>query len=282
MKAPKKEIRNHAEAATEGIAVPSGLATLRGWLGSVVGVSGKGRDPHENANNGATGVNPAPSTRILPTFDMDDALMRLAGNEPLLLDLLAKFVEIYSDAVPEIEELLAEGKEQDALRSAHTLKSVAGNISAKALHEAARDLEVAMREGRMSGLDPFVARLNIELNTAMDAARCILESKRPSPEAAGEIEGDSRALRTEAGCPSDFGVDESRLAPALNKLSDCIQEHDPVGSRESLASLAAILAGNDWNTHLDSISASLASYDFEGAMQSVEELARAVRTVRNQ
>jgi len=280
VKDPEKKIGTNPETARQEKAVSGGFATLLGWLGTAAGVTGDGRDPDKGADGNAGREKTPPSPRM-PIFDMDDALMRLGGNEPLMLDLMAKFVEMYSDAVPEIVQLVAEGKETEALRSAHTLKSVAGNISAKALYAAARDLEMAMREGRTSGLEPLIAILNDELNTAINAARCILESKRPSSGRENEMGSDSPLGTIGTRCNSIPGVDGSELALLLNRLSNCIQDHDPVGSQEFLASLAAIFKGNGWRARMVSIGACLENYDFEGAMQSVEDLVREIRAVQN-
>ncbi len=79
-------------------------------------------------------------------LDVDGALRRVAGNAPLLLSLLRRFVDGNRHAVADIAHLLETGDRAGAERRAHTLKGVAATLGATRLHAAATDLEAALHE----------------------------------------------------------------------------------------------------------------------------------------
>ena len=69
-------------------------------------------------------------------IDYDGAMERFGGN-----------AELYE----RLEQALAGGDVDTAVREAHTLKGVAGNLSFAALYEAASKVNAALREGDLAG-----------------------------------------------------------------------------------------------------------------------------------
>ncbi len=62
--------------------------------------------------------------------------------------ILASFSEEYHDAEHQVRELIDHDKTEEANRYAHSLKSLAASIGATNLSDRARDLELALAEGR--------------------------------------------------------------------------------------------------------------------------------------
>ena len=93
---------------------------------------------------------PAPKQReaLLPAalagVDIEEGLGRVAGNRALYLRLLHGFRETYPAADRRIRELLAESKLDEAIRAAHSIKSLAGQMGARELYRAAGRLEAAL------------------------------------------------------------------------------------------------------------------------------------------
>jgi CheY-like chemotaxis protein len=93
---------------------------------------------------------PAPKQReaLLPAalagVDIEEGLARVAGNRALYLRLLHGFRETYPAADRRIRDLLAEGNLDDAVRAAHSIKSLAGQMGARELYRAAGRLEAAL------------------------------------------------------------------------------------------------------------------------------------------
>ncbi|MGC9985082.1 MAG: ATP-binding protein [Polyangia bacterium] len=80
----------------------------------------------------------------LPGVDIQDGLARAAGDRSLYRWLLQNFPEKFTGADQHIKSLLAESKLDDAIREAHTIKGLAGQIGAHDLYEVSRQLETAL------------------------------------------------------------------------------------------------------------------------------------------
>ena len=82
-------------------------------------------------------------------IDYDGAMERFGGNAALYERLALKFLDdAHFDA---LERALADGDADAAVREAHTLKGVAGNLSFTSLYEAAGRVNAALREGDLPG-----------------------------------------------------------------------------------------------------------------------------------
>lgn len=119
----------------EGIESPDPVNKPANFLGTSV----KASEPVE-----------LPQTVELPEtlagIDIRSALARIRGNKILFRDILIDFSEEYAFVTQEIESEINKGDLTTAERIAHNVKGIAGNISAKALYEAAGELERAIRE----------------------------------------------------------------------------------------------------------------------------------------
>jgi len=76
----------------------------------------------------------------LPGIDIAAGVNRIGGNPKAYGNLLRMFKLNQTNTVNEIESALKKEDIDVALRLAHTLKGVSGNIGAMELHEAAREL----------------------------------------------------------------------------------------------------------------------------------------------
>jgi len=115
-------------------------------LDAVVRALARG-DEDQGVPAAAEPVQPAPSTDPLaglPGFDAAAVLRRLGGKRALLIKLLREFAGDFQGAATRIEELLARGEAEEARRLSHTLKGVAGNLSATGVQAAALALERAI------------------------------------------------------------------------------------------------------------------------------------------
>ena len=83
----------------------------------------------------------------LPLMDIDFGVSQLSGNKGLLISLLCKFNQEYTNAPQKLSRLV----EQEDLASAkvfvHTVKGVSGNLGMKALAQISKELEMLYREG---------------------------------------------------------------------------------------------------------------------------------------
>lgn len=93
-------------------------------------------------------------------IDYDGAMERFGGNAELYERLALKFLDDTHFAA--LEQALAGGDVDTAVREAHTLKGVAGNLSFAALYEAASKVTQpcarATSQGRRRSWIPSAAR----------------------------------------------------------------------------------------------------------------------------
>lgn len=104
------------------------------------------------------------------------ALNRMAGNQKLLLNQLKRFVKSQNSFEEKILTFVENGDLESAIREAHTLKGLCGNIGADLLFEKAKELEFHLKE---NGFDNKYAELikNVEfdLNILIQNIKAVIE-----------------------------------------------------------------------------------------------------------
>ena len=117
-----------------------------------------------------------------PGIDTDAALARLGGNRTLLGRLLAEFAKSQAGAVAAIRLALGHGAIEEATRHAHTLKGVAGNLSAGRLAAEAAAVETALRKGELAEVERLLPGLDAAMAEVVDG---IAAAHRPATPDAG-------------------------------------------------------------------------------------------------
>ncbi len=122
-------------------------------------------EPPEAAPTGIPASQPPDGGKNLPMeipgMDLPAALEMVRGNEKLLRGLLIKFREGYSTYAEDIENALAEGKNEEAKRMAHSLKGVSGTLKAERVYLSACTLDAALRDSAdPSEISPLVSDLS--------------------------------------------------------------------------------------------------------------------------
>jgi HPt (histidine-containing phosphotransfer) domain-containing protein len=92
-------------------------------------------------------------------FDLDDALDKLGGDQDLLIEVIDTFRQEYPNQLLEIRRSVAAGDGVALSRAAHTLRGSVSIFSAAAAVQAALALELAGREGRLTGTPADLATL---------------------------------------------------------------------------------------------------------------------------
>ena len=90
-------------------------------------------------------------------INIEEALLRLGGNEQIFKTLLNKFI-----SNPYYEELcanMANNNLAEAKNNAHTIKGTAGNLALSALFESATALDSALKQGDDAG--PFFEEFQV-------------------------------------------------------------------------------------------------------------------------
>ncbi len=255
-------------------------AVLDRWLGHAKSSVIEAGTPRDQISGDITSEIKRSESCPLSIIDVNSAMERLEGNESLFFTLVADLLEMYQNEFPGIRAALGKGDLAEANLRVHSLKGAAGNVSADALQEAARELELSIRRGALSGLEDLIARLESSGTSTMTFAQKLLSSRKsragPGPVSSQPVLPAAIQL-PESTTTSDipvFTVDQNQALEHLHQMRKYIKAHDPVGTQKSLDSLVTILSGNGNNHYMKRLSICLSEYDFDGAMVVVEDLAR--------
>jgi PAS domain S-box-containing protein len=185
-----------------------------------------------------------PSIPHLEGIDTEVGLQRVGGNHRLYHNILIKFRETQADAPEQIRAALRAGDRETALRIAHTLKGVAGNIGAESLRQDAEVLENCIRKG-LEDLDPILDDTQASLHLVMDGL--------VSLEAFAKTDGTTE-------------IDPQRVTPLLQRLRELLEDNDADAS-EILDELESTLPAGRHADILRKLDRAIDEYDFEAALE---------------
>lgn len=104
----------------------------------------------------------------LPGIDTADGLRRMMNKPSLYEKVLRDFHARFIDEAKAIQTAISAGDFRTAERRAHSTKGLAGTIGATGLQDAARALELALKEDQMaptSTFDKFAQELSIVIGS---------------------------------------------------------------------------------------------------------------------
>ncbi len=121
-------------------------------------------------------------------LDVQAGLRRVLNRRASYESLLRKFIAGQADAVSAVRAQVAAGERETAVRTAHTLKGIAGTIGATLLQERAAVVEQAVKAGQQaSEIDTSLTPVEEELERLIRAIDAALPSE-PTGSAAIEID----------------------------------------------------------------------------------------------
>ena len=186
----------------------------------------------------------------MPGIDTGKGVQQSGGRVRSYLKLLAKFVDNQSDVIRLIHSALKDGRHDESLRLAHTLKGVAGTIGATALQTVAARLEAEWKQQPGLHHEMLLAELATELERTMTVIVAALR------------EGETGGQEATPGNPTD-------LLPRLRALHGLLLEYN----MESEAFLEDILAGItdvEVKNGLEPLKRLIGQYDFENAAATLD------------
>jgi len=197
-------------------------------------------------------------------LEIEDALKRLNGNSELLLKLLKEFVVNYEQYPSQVRDAI-DGQDPEYIRRlAHTLKGLAGNIAATDLQKAALDMEMAAREERLDEMEMLFPRLEKAMVRVVASIRILVDSE----------ETNDQEETIESLEPASLNSDE--LAPLLKKLSDCLDNNDPVKAEEIMKQIDVPLQHSEYKDNYQALAASLDAFNFKKARSYLKEIVNAL------
>jgi two-component system, sensor histidine kinase and response regulator len=206
-----------------------------------------------------SGTPPKDLPEQLPGIDIEAALKRLMGNRKLFIKLLCDFGKNYGGIVGQIRDALAREDMASVRRTVHTLKGVAGNLSATKVYEAAQDMEIAIRKADHARIAAGLDQLEGLLRPVLEGAARL--SQRETSQGAPSLpEGLS-------------AVDVSKLTALLAEVNDLLRENN-LNAGKKFGLLRKHLSGAEYHASLEKIEDCLGRLNFKEARKHLAFIAQ--------
>ena len=192
----------------------------------------------------------------LEGIDTATGLAITQGNTKLYRKLLVKFRDSQAGFEAAFHQAQSDEDPQAATRAAHTLKGVAGSIGAKAVQEAAGDLEAASEENvEADKIQPLLEEV-MKLLTPVIAGLSVLDTLSPKVSTQDEV------------------LDQDKLKQILGELRPLLEGDDAssMGLVEKLEELPGMAAHAKL---IKSLSQVVGEYDFDEALEVLDKLSKA-------
>ena len=235
------------------IAKPIDVAQLFGTLARWIAPA----TPQEMA---AVVAQPEAELPVIAGLKMAEAMRRVGGNATLMRKLLDRFVETQFDAMQRIVAAIENNQLETAIREAHTLKGLAGNIGAGGLADSAARVEHLLSLGSHDGLPQALAACTLALDELVPKIVLAMQSR-------GNV--------VEPGSTVAAPVDRARLEAGLRELSQLLQQDDAQAVKH-LDGIGPVLVAAGQAEHARQLKRMLGQYDFEGALAQLGEVADAL------
>ena len=203
----------------------------------------------EERDTSSTSELPEITLPVIPGLDTATSLDRLQGNKPLYLKLLSKFSDHYQDFDLQLDRALGQPDKEPAVRLAHTIKGLAGNIGANALEAIAARAESELHSDQRS--DETLDALRAEVKNLLQQLDAI-HGNNPARQSTGTF-------------------DKAHAAQLLEQLNAMLEEYD-VAVGDFLHRNKASLSAPELSTPLKSLEKAIADYDYEQAMQQLNNM----------
>ncbi|MDN2717517.1 MULTISPECIES: response regulator [unclassified Janthinobacterium] len=200
---------------------------------------------------------------VIAGLKMAEAMRRVGGNAVLMRKLLDRFVETQFDAMQRIVAAIENNQLETAIREAHTLKGLAGNIGAGGLADSAARVEHLLSLGSHDGLPQALAACTLALDELVPKIVLAMQSRGNVAEAGG------------AAVAPVAAVDRAHLEAGLRELSQLLLQDDAQAVKH-LDGIGPVLVAAGQAEHARQLKRMLGQYDFEGALAQLGEVADAL------
>lgn len=206
---------------------------------------------------------PAPMTHdmpeSLPGIDLASGLRRVANNKNLYISLLSDFIESYTNIADRIRGALADNDRAGAKALAHTVRGVAGNISATDLFKISDKIETSIVQEMP--VEALLGEFEDLFKIAAESVASLIEKEE---QLAPEEEDDDVDIED---------VDFEKVSDLLLELALMLENHD-LEADTKMPTLEKMMRGTPFGSDLERIKKSVGKLDFETALAEVNEIRR--------
>jgi signal transduction histidine kinase/CheY-like chemotaxis protein len=179
-------------------------------------------------------------------LDVKAGMKRVLNKRSSYENILRRFAAGQSEIASEIRDHLAAEDRESAVRTAHTLKGLAGTIGADLLQQRAASIESALKSNKtLNDISPELLDLQQELNRLIIAIQSVL----PVVESA-EI---------------SVKVDPKKLMPVIRQLSALLSDND-AEALSCLTENAELFRRGFQNSEFEEIEKAIQDFDFDSAL----------------
>ena len=191
-------------------------------------------------------------------IDVEAGLKRLNGNRKLYRKLLVDFSVSYLSYAEEIRAALEQDNIDSALRLVHTIKGVAGNISAYDLQNIAIELEKAVFENKEEKYADLLNAFDKALKAYNELVKNLAE-----------------AIKAEAKS-SEKLVDSKEVEPLLQELARLVSDNN-IDAEQALENLIQHMDVSRFSEEIKAITQSISDYEFEAAKAPLAKIAEEMK-----
>ncbi|MFK5986556.1 MAG: response regulator [Pseudomonadota bacterium] len=203
----------------------------------------------------------------LQYIDYENALLRLDNDSSLLLLILETFIQDHQNDINKICSFLNSDDFESAIRCAHTLKGVAGNVGADSVFQITKKMETCIKDAQQN--KSTAKQTLISCSTEIDQAQKQL--KQIVIEIQSIIKHKQSFQPANNNVTTESSISDKQLDEKLNNLLSLLESYNTDSE-----GIIDTLLKSDINTkikhQLKLIKKQLTKYDFESATDAAKKL----------
>jgi len=187
----------------------------------------------------------------LPGFDIQAGVTRVAGNIQLYSELLLSFYRDKRELLSRLNDLLVAGEQESARELVHSVKGVAGNLSATDLFVAAKELENSLKQPQPVNLTLLKDEFEKQFSHVMDS-----------------LHSYEQATALQQPAQQGGKLDTAELRKGLMELADMLEDFS-MDAGDCFERLRSSLTGSE---ELDKLSSAINDLDFDSAAELLKNI----------
>ncbi|NWK56786.1 response regulator [Verrucomicrobiaceae bacterium N1E253] len=191
----------------------------------------------------------------IPGIDFEKGLKNVGGNHKLYSKLLKDFYDDHRHDSALIASCMSSKDQAAAVRTAHTIKGIAGTIGAQELQKVSKSLESALKSSDEDAKQSAYEQFESVMNPLMDALP-----------ATWAIERDTTDKHSEKA-----PLDIKNVKIIISTLNDLLAEMDP-DAEDTVAELSELISEHITTRLLSKLTTQVRSFAFEDAQQTLLDL----------